>query len=221
MQENPADIWVLTETHDSLAPKGFEAVHAPQRPMHGARVKSRSRWVSIWSRFPIQEITSPNLASERTVAAIVETPIGRWVVYGTVIPWHADRGRMGEQTKVKNWSEHHRVIPIQIEEWRALQEAYPDAGLCVAGDFNTDMGTGRIYGTKRGISLINEGLNSLRLHCPTSPEHLPKNALLRPPIDHIVIPQSWRSRAKVSSAFEGKVGKPRLSDHSGIVIEIG
>jgi endonuclease/exonuclease/phosphatase family metal-dependent hydrolase len=222
MQNCPADIWVLTETHDSLHPgEEFSACHGRQRPLYGVRVKEGSRWVSIWSRFPLHEIEGPSENSERTVAALVEVPDLPLIVYGTVLPWHGERGRMGQNLDARNWSEHHRVIPEQINEWRTLKQRYPGAGLCVAGDFNTDMGTGKVYGTKAGIALLNQGFDELGLFCPTAPLHMHDDLLTRPPIDHIAVSDQFRGAAKVCGAFEGKVGIPRLSDHSGIVVELG
>jgi len=39
------------------------------------------------------------------------------IVFGTVLPWHSDRGKHPIGTKVRNWSEHYRVIDEQCEEW--------------------------------------------------------------------------------------------------------
>lgn len=220
MQSFDADVWVLTETHDSLSPgEEFFACHGRQRPLYGFRVKDGSRWVSIWSRFPLTEIEGTSDDSERTVAALVEAPDRTLIVYGTVLPWHGDRGRMGENLQAKNWSEHHRVIPEQISQWVGLQARFPQAELCIAGDFNTDLGTGRFYGTRKGIGLLNEGFERLNLFCPSAPAYMPSGMLARPPIDHVAIPAKFRSSATVCAAFEGNVGQPRLSDHSGIVVE--
>lgn len=111
LDANPADIWVLTETHDDLAPSGtFNSVHALQRPFYGSRVKRGSRWVSIWSRYPVERVRLEGADDERTVAAMIETPQGRLLVYGTVLPWNGDQGRMGENAEARGWSEHLRII---------------------------------------------------------------------------------------------------------------
>jgi len=66
-----------------------------------------------------------------------------------VLPWKGDRDRVAN-----DWPEHHRVIPEQCAEWLELRKKYPEALLCVAGDYNTDMGTGSYYGTRQGKALL-------------------------------------------------------------------
>ncbi|MGB3626251.1 MAG: endonuclease/exonuclease/phosphatase family protein, partial [Henriciella sp.] len=106
------------------------------------------------------------------------------------------------------------------EQWRDLKKRYPSAVLCVAGDYNTDMGSGRIYGTKRGIEMLNEAFDELDLVCATAPNLMPAGMLARPPIDHVAVSRRTGITIKVVDAFEGKVGSPRLSDHSAVVVEI-
>lgn len=214
-----ADIWVLTETRDTLRPPGpFFAVHSKQRPFYGKSVKHRSRWVSIWSRFPI--IARPRCDdAERTTAAIVRSPVGNLLIYGTVMPWKDDKGRCGELKDAKGWSEHHRVIPLQMAELKRFSQRYAATSICVAGDFNTDMGTGSVYGTKQGIALIEAGLSDLKCSCATAPRRRSQYNLTHRPIDHIAVPKRWA--VKVAASWEGRVGRPRLSDHSGLVVQIG
>src|SRR6266478_739572 len=89
LRNKPADIWILTETHDelSLAPS-HEPIHSCQRPTG----RQGGRWVTIWSSFPIRDRLRVN-DKERTVAALIDTPHGEMVVFGTVLPWHSDRGK--------------------------------------------------------------------------------------------------------------------------------
>jgi len=222
MDACPADIWVLTETHDSLSPgPGFQPVHSDQRPYFGKSVKAGSRWVSIWSRYPIlTRIRLDRADCERTTAALVATPFGLLIVYGTVLPWHSDTGRCGEMPDAPRWSVAHRVIPMQIEEWRELRRLLPDAQLCVAGDYNMDMLTGATYGTKHGISMLHDGLADTGLYCATSSICTEGGWLERAPIDHIALPLEWRDKVCLASAWEGRVGSPRLSDHSGMVMSV-
>lgn len=82
-----ADIWVLTETRDELD------LGAPYAAVSSARRypdKATPRWVTIWSKLPFIQRVSV-IDTSRTVAAIYETPLGRLLVYGTVLPWHTDR----------------------------------------------------------------------------------------------------------------------------------
>lgn len=221
MRDHPADIWVLTETHDDLHPgEGFEPVHSAQRPFYGNRVKEGSRWVSIWSRFPILErVIVTGGDRERTVAALIAAPPGPLIVYGTVLPWNGDMGRLGESPGASGWSEFYRVVPQQIEEWKAIRARLPEAALCVAGDFNTDMGTGGYYGTRKGIKMLLEGLAEVSAFCATGPDRQHNTSLEYPPIDHIALPLAWAGATRIAAAWEGRSGSPRLSDHSGMVVE--
>jgi hypothetical protein len=220
LERHKADIWVLTETRDTLRPLGqFQPAHSRQRPYYGKSVKLRSRWVSIWSRFPI--IARPRCDDpERTTAAIVRSPLGNVLIYGTVMPWKDDKGRCGELKDAKGWTEHHRVLPLQIAEWKRLANRYAATRICVAGDFNTDMGTGFYYGTKQGIALVENGLCSVRCHCLTAPNRTFRTKLANLPIDHIAGPRTWAPRCRVVASWEGRIGRPRLSDHSGLVVEV-
>jgi endonuclease/exonuclease/phosphatase family metal-dependent hydrolase len=217
LESNAADIWILTETHDDLVPsRCTHFAHSGPRPKNWNSIREGSRWVSIWSKYPvIRDLSLETQDSLRTVAALIDLGTsGKLLVYGTVIPWKNDRQYEG----IKNWSEHHRVIPEQCDEWLELQNAYRDVPLCVAGDFNTDLGTGSYYGTKLGIELLRKGMDACGLFCATDPTNMPKGLLPDPPIDHIALPNSWQSRTSVVSAWPRSKGV--LSDHSGIIVEI-
>ncbi len=211
--EHDADIWVLTETHDDLAPPGAISVaHSEPRPKNWSGIRLGSRWVSIWSRYPIlAEVNRPDADRERTVAALIDIGGQKLLVYGTVLPWKGDRGKF-------DWSEHHRVVPEQCTEWLKLHREYGDAALCIAGDYNTDMGTGSYYGTKAGIAGLRAGLADCDLYCATAPECFPAGLLPRPPIDHIALPLAWSDRVSVANAWPANRGT--LSDHSGLVVEV-
>lgn len=221
LRENQADIWVLTETQDDLIPPSMvHFAHAEPRPKGYSGIRLGSRWVSIWSRFPIlEQVALPGADPKRTVCAILDIGEGRTLaVYGTVMPWHCDQSDNPPETRFRNWSEHHRVLPMQCAEWRSLRENYPDASLCVAGDYNTDMGTGGRYGTKEGIATLRAGLAECDLFCATEPGRVPVGLLPVLPIDHISLPRTWQASTKVVAAWPAFKGV--ISDHSGLIIEV-
>jgi endonuclease/exonuclease/phosphatase family metal-dependent hydrolase len=147
----------------------------------------------------------------RTAAALFDGPAGPILVYGTVLPWHADRGAHG---RARNWTEHHRVIPEQAAEWAELAARYPTATLCVAGDYNTDLADSHVYGTAQGRALLESGLAAAALRCTTRTVE----ALADPPIDHVSV--SGAGRTRVVAAWEGTVAGEQLSDHSAVVVEV-
>lgn len=88
IREAACDIWVLTETSDDLD-LGPGYAHVSTGPRPGRR--AGEQWTTIWSRYPIVERV-PLADACRTVAALVDSPLRALVVYGTVLPWHSDRG---------------------------------------------------------------------------------------------------------------------------------
>lgn len=213
LHEADADIWVLTETSDRVAPDGFTPVHSRPRP----NAAQGGRWVTLWSRLPIRrsiEVADPN----RCVAALIDSPIGGLLVFGVVVPWHADVGEPPRDPTPRVWQEQHRVLKGLAGEWRQLQVRWPNALLCVAGDLNLSLGGPRYYGSAQGRSLLEEAMRECRLECATRFDCVPAGALAHPAIDHVLIPTGVVS--KVVAAWEGRTLEgPKLSDHSGLVVE--
>lgn len=208
-----ADVWVLTETRDALdLGNGYRPIHSDVRP----RVSDGGRWVTVWARFSVVERISVKDPC-RTVAALYDTPLGHLLLYGTVLPWHSDRGPTGY---AKNWTEHHRVIPEQAAEWSDLTQRHPHAALCVAGDLNMSLGGGYYYGTRRGREMLNIGLSKVGLTCVTRTEQVPLGKLTKPHIDHVCVPNAWANAARVVDAWPGNINGIRLSDHSAVVVEL-
>jgi hypothetical protein len=118
LRDARADLWVLTETHDDL---DLSATHAAVRSEQRPTGRAGARWVTIWSAFPVVRVVATS-DPVRTTAAIVDAPRGPLLVYGTVMPWHSDRGASGT---ARGWVEHHRVVPEQAREWLALRDAHP------------------------------------------------------------------------------------------------
>ena len=214
LQEADCDIWILTETHDDLTPgPEYVAAHTAQR-LTG---RAGARWTTIWSRYPIEQ-TLPVEDEHRTVAALLSCPQGPLIVFGTVLPWHSDAG---PRSIAPSWAEFYRVTPQQGAEWLAMRRAHPDAALCVAGDFNMNLGGKHHYGTVKGRQMLRDSLAGAGLDCVTEWTRLPEAALRSSPIDHIALSAELASRAQLSSAWEGTDADGiRLSDHSGLAVSI-
>lgn len=217
LDHHNCDVWVLTETHDELELTATHtAVHSAQRRTG----RLGGRWASIWTRYPVLrqlETVDPR----RTVAALVEAPLGALMIYGTVMPWASDRGDAEPGTPVRNWSELHRVVVQQGEEWAALRCRHPEADLCIAGDLNMNLGGKHYYGTAQSRRLLREAMAASGLFCATAAERVPADALAHPPIDHVLLPAAWEARTEIVAAWEGKAGQgSRLSDHSGLAVAV-
>jgi endonuclease/exonuclease/phosphatase family metal-dependent hydrolase len=215
IRKNDCDIWILTETNDALDLSETHISVASQ-PRDGC--ESGARWVVIWSRFPVISRLAV-VDEQRTAAALLDTPKGPLIVFGTVLPWHSDQGNYRQKTRVRNWSEQYRVLPEQEEEWSGLQKQYPHAALCVAGDLNMSVGGPQFYGTAAGRSLLDKALDRCGLFCSTSFDHIEPGLLRYSPIDHVLLPRAWEPFFSVASAWEGMTpNNLKLSDHSGLAV---
>lgn len=127
VEEIDCDVWVLTERHDAIDLSAtHEAVYADQRPNR----RAGERWVTIWSKFLIRARPA-TIDSERTAAVVVTPPAGDLLVFGTVLPWHSDRGCAEIGVRVRNWSEHHVSSPSRAangEHFRTLGRAPSSKG---------------------------------------------------------------------------------------------
>lgn len=216
LRAEDADVWILTETHDDVdLSASHTAVCSTQRPTG----RAGGRWTVIWTRWPVVERLAAE-DRERTVAAMLESPVGPLIVYGTVLPWHSDPGP-DAMSPAKAWTEQDRVLRLQLAEWARLGERFPGVPLVVAGDLNMNLGGPHYYGTARGRRALREGLAGVGLACATETECVPAGALRHPHIDHVVVPAAWLPRSRVLSAWEGTTARGmRLSDHSGLVVEV-
>lgn len=214
LRDREADIWILTETDDAV---DLRSTHVPVHSSPRPDAADGERWVTIWSRYPVAELVATCDAS-RTVAAEVAGPTGPLLIYGTVLPWHSDRGQDPEPAP--NWSEHHRLIPEQGGEWRKLAARRPNTPLIVAGDLNTQLGGSRYYGTARGQALLRVELLGAGLVCLTEAGVATDALVSHPLIDHICV-SGWSVATAVIEAWEGTtVDGMRLSDHSGAVATV-
>ena len=214
-----ADIWILTETRASLElPAAYFGVHAPPHPKR--RPDEDERWVSIWSRWPLEQI-APAPSPRGSLVAKCTTPLGELIIYGTVLPWHAETGE--RDPKAKPWEVHYEEIERQGAEWEELRKAHPDAGLLVAGDFNQSRDDSNWYGTKKGRSLLSTRLEAANLVFLTAADVvaaglLSKNHL----IDHICLSENWHSTHRVQVSCWEPVDSEglKMSDHPGVAVEL-
>lgn len=217
LRARDVDIWVLTETHVEidLSPSHPHAIHSARRN----RSRNGMHWVSIWSRFPIvAEIESMDV---RTAIALLDAPIGPMLVFGTVWPWHSDNGEYPADKVWANWARQAPVILEQRKEWSRLTAKWPHSILCVAGDLNMTFGGPTAYGSRAGRIEAALAMQRFDLACTTSWARLPHGALGRAPIDHVLLPRPIADRTRVSDLWPGRPRElDRLSDHSGIVVEI-
>src|SRR5689334_7011584 len=143
-----ADIWVLTETNESIQPDGYVCLATPATSLR----RSGERATMIWSRWPMQEVpiftdlpeteTSPRVWPSYTVSsrdtapavcAIVNIPGKPLLVYGTIITYFGDRGPSGQS---KYNVEQCISIAAHQRDWQRIRSLYPDLPMIAAGDFD-------------------------------------------------------------------------------------
>jgi endonuclease/exonuclease/phosphatase family metal-dependent hydrolase len=214
-----ADVWVLTETHEAISPgDGYRAVatSGSDREQHPGE-----RWTMIWSRLPIVDVET-TCDPIRTACARIALDAGpRLLMYGTVLPWRADRRwlpRSGGAAFVQ-------VLGEQAADWRRLRDKYPDDFLCVAGDFNQELGDRTYAGTAPGRAELRRALDAAALECRTGDEVDPVARLTqdeRANIDHICFDARAVAGPQTAvGAWPARIDDLRtLSDHFGVWIDV-
>ena len=225
-----ADIFILTETRDSISPG--EAFTCVARSSSSKELKEDESWVTIWSRLPVIEKELPTTDSEFTAAATVSLPDRTpLVIFGTVLPW---RGRKWIDRERKEYPSAGAVafkaaLGAQQEDWRSLAREQ-SAALCIAGDFNQDLSKKHYYWSHKAQGWLQAALDDCELSAmtsdvakinnPTDPVRELTNGAAAC-IDHICLSQAiegrqiGRSRAW-SPVVDGRV----LSDHPGVWIKL-
>jgi len=145
-----ADIWVLTETNEHFELPGYRPLSTPDAGRYPKGRKTTMLWVrEDWAvqaipvfpdlperEDPARTWPSFTVSSQDTapaICAIVETPGGKVLVYGTVITYAGDKGPWGTAT---NNQEQLRSTKAHHHDWCRLREAYPELPFIAAGDFD-------------------------------------------------------------------------------------
>lgn len=207
-----ADVWVMTESRVGLPLSDAYpfVVHAPAHASR--RPDTDERWVSIWSRYPLADadvVASPWDA----VAAVVGSPVGDIVVYGTVLPWSHERDADGGLTL---WSVHEAELERQAAEWLDLGARHE--AVCIAGDFNQSWRTPGC-GTHHLRERHRAAIAAAGLTCLT--EDVIVDGL--PVIDHIMLTDAWsQSRSARVAATWGRRSDDgvEVTDHSGVAVDL-
>jgi endonuclease/exonuclease/phosphatase family metal-dependent hydrolase len=225
LREINADIWILTETHDNIRPgQDYQEASTPTVTDPPIFHREGEHKTTVWSRWPIVDRFEP-ATPIRAVSPILETPLGRLVLYGTVLPYHGARWPYGTR---RNWDAHYAAIATQGADWSRLRRDYPVEGLCVAGDFNQNRPQRTTYGTRWGRVLLDLAFKESDLVGVTQADsaaarQLPQAdlRLIIDSIDHICLNSSWAKKVTRVGIWPGQTGTGEyLSDHSGVFIDL-
>ena len=214
-----ADIYVLTETHESLVPRStFRGVFSsePDRPSEAGE-----RWAAIWSASPLKRLDDYVSDPARCVAArLADSKIGEVVVYACVLPWIGSPWRGLPSAGGRAFG---AALDMYCEDWRRLKDVFPRAVLIVAGDFNQDLAPRHYYGSRDQQQALRKALRDADLIAATGDDRDPIAARSAPHacIDHICItgsagltianPVRWPDEPAPVS---------RLSDHFGVAVDV-
>jgi len=211
MSDLKADVWVLAETHDSLTPgEGYDGFQSDQRLPASAQVVLGSRWVTIWVRKTLESIERQVTNSSRTVACEIQTTQGPLIVFGTVMPWYGDIVDVSYSDEVA----------VQSKDWATLRVNH-GAHLCVAGDFNVNIGGNHYYGKKRNREQLELAMKRNGLKVLTNYE---STKAIKPDfgiIDHVAVSEEIGTRRGHPTLIEkrNQYDEP-LSDHVGVVVKL-
>lgn len=211
-----ADIWVLTETHDSFTP-GHTFSH-PSAPGRDGLHESKHHWVTIWSRHPIEPLPTSDL--QRTAAARITPDSGSapFIVYGTVLPWLGSPWRAHPAAKGVAFRE---ALSVQATDWMRLRRDYPADELFVLGDLNQDLVSPRYYGSRANRTVLEEALERAGLTVLTAGDRDPIRRDSAPCacIDHICARRDSSWRANPAVRWPDLPAPQRwLSDHFGVSV---
>lgn len=215
---NP-DVWVLTETVRDLCPGPDYTLVASSTDAPDREAARGECWVAVWSRLPATSL--PLTADpERTAAARIQ-PVGcaPLVVVGTVLPWLAD----ARYAPLRGGDAFCKVLERQAAEWSALQRGHPDAGFCVAGDFNQDLAHSHYYGSGRGRAALGRALAEARLVCLTAGAGDPlADVPGHASIDHLCVSECLLvdGPPRVRSWPAPPLERRRLTDHFGAHVDL-
>ncbi len=215
LQQRNADLWVLTEAHDAnIPPEG----HVCSSAAHGDFHHKGEHRVVLWSKYPLSPVATEDALS--TVAARLDLPGLDWplLVYGTVIS-PAQGGVV--QRPALSWQRHLEMVQRQRAEWLRLRQEFPDHALCVAGDFNANLDATAAYGSVDPRHGLLQGLSDAGLQCLTTDERRGplEQGVGRAGVAHVCFSALEGLESRLE-AWPASVDGYRLSDHSGILVEL-
>ncbi len=206
IREENADIWILTESNESLELEGFRSFDSETREV-GGRVDDKSHWVSIWVSERLESAPLKKFVAQRWVACEVIVEGRSVIVVGTVLPWLGDT------------QDFTTDLEGQASIWQELSTVGA-AGLIVAGDFNQDFGVRHYYGSRARRELLESTLTKSDLILATNQcTQVDREGFGL--IDHVAHSKEWLSNEEDTKVWARKNHRgKRMSDHCGVAVEL-
>lgn len=209
-----ADALVLTEVRDSLQfTSMLRWFSAEGKPPY----KPSDRAVGIFSRWPGQMLEVADSRLSVCVALEVPSPVGRTLVYGTIIPYAQDGVR---SKQAQAWVRHREGVRNVASDCLRLRKAHPDAHLVLAGDFNMNLDGTKWYGDAEAREALLAGLDAAGLVCHSLADLRADLSADRANIDHICSDQGLGPISPMHVWCARKDEPGRLSDHNGVALAL-
>lgn len=193
IDEQTCDVWLLTETPETLTMPGF-TTHVTR-----GRMSRQQHWAAILAH---------NVApADDPDAATAAATVNGITVWSSVLPWPS----CGPDTP---WEGHRHDDRIHTALDRLRAQA-PAGELIWGGDWNHTL-QGRIIGSRTGRNTLLSVIEDFGLQVPTAA--LPHRLEGATSIDHIGIPATWHVRT--AQRIRAEAAGQRLSDHDMYVIEV-
>jgi len=223
-----ADILLLTETSDAI---NLEPIYNSVKSIPFDR-NPNEQWITIWSKWKIKNKIE-TFDNKRTTCALIKSPFGNLIIYGTIIPYHMAgvSGNRYDFSGYKPWELHKEDIIRQSDDWKKIQSENKNIPFLVIGDFNQtrdDLPKG--YGTISGRELLTEKLKETNLICVTNIDFAKtkqldidiKKGKVRRNIDHICISKNWLNSLKsyeIGAWNNFDKNENYMSDHNGVYLD--
>lgn len=210
-----ADVLVLTEVRDTTKMPDLKFWWSAEGC---APYSPRDRAVGIASPWNGRTLEVTDSRLSVCVDLDLPAPLGRVIVYGTVIPYALDGVR---QRVAVAWERHRKAVSDVVGDLIRLRSdaALEHASVVLAGDFNTCLDGSSWYGDPRAREMLVVGLERANLRCHTLENIRVTRRSRRALVDHI-----W-------SSSNLRLGEPlhiwcdrdepgRLSDHNGVAARL-
>lgn len=213
MREHASDIWILTETHDDIAPPDCPySVRSEANPQWQA---PGERLVSIWSRFPMSPVRTTDQAC--TAAASLRPPdFDRpLLVCGSVVSCEcvSELRQRGSAASVA-------AVGTRISEWKSLAARHPGHDLCFVLDFNVAHDDANDISAPVAHKALLNGLMEVRLRCLNIEDLDYGRAGVRFGGVSGICYSDLRGLSLELTSWSGGSGSSRLSDHNGLRMDL-
>lgn len=215
LQSLLADIVVLTEVQDTTRLPGMQFWWSdPGQPPY----KPRDRAVGIASTWSGKALKVRDSRLSACVCLDAPLPLGRLIVYGTVIPYAMDGVR---QKAALAWERHQKAVDDVVADLSDLRSDpdFVDSRIVVAGDFNTSLDGSNWYGHPGARSRLVEGLTDAGFQC-----HTRENIRLTRAADRAIVDHIWTTSdllpVEPLHIWCDRSHPNRLSDHNGVALSL-